>query len=148
MRLCELALHHGVVTWKRVLLALGLALVVFIVATGWWAYRWFRPNKIEIQNNGSSILRMWAEPTDLCDRLDISPGDASSYQDDWLCRKPILRFTSPTIGEITCDWDVARDNQPVIVSDNSVSCYPERILTPIVRDLFPPPSPTPLVPGP
>jgi|CXWL01.1.fsa_nt_gi hypothetical protein len=129
--------------WQTGCGALAAIALVVVAGVGWWVYDVTRSHKIAIRNEGGSVVRVWAEPTDLCEGADIAVGAVIAYKDDWLCRKPRLKFRSPTIGHVECDWNSAADFDAVVIQDDSVSCYPGIILTPLpAPPFFPPRNPT------
>ena len=138
---------NGGVIWRRIVLAVAVVVVISVGACGWFAYRWIQPREIAIRNSSSETVFVRGTPEDICPATLISGESDGVYQDDWfLCREPSLRFSSPLIGAVTCDWDRAVKEQPVVVTDFSVSCPDERIpvfLTPISPPGPSYPTPTP-----
>lgn len=111
-------------TWRRVVLGSGLLLVVTFGLGGWWCYEWWQPNQIRIRNDSAAEVYVYGDPVDLCPGVAIAPGTEDIYEDDLpLCRKPRLRFESLLFETLACEWDVARDAQPVVFSGTTVSCY-------------------------
>lgn len=127
-------------TRRRNLLAIAVVTLFLVVVAGFWAYRQFGPQRVQIRNESDWTLYVGAHPkTVLCPTIFVAPRSVAQYGDTWICRRPDLEFVSPSI-EIACEWRAARRNQPVVVTHDSVSCHPGVIPTPISP---PRPFPTP-----
>ncbi len=136
----------GVSIWKFGCLTLSVALVVAVVACGWWAYRWAQVDSIEVRNNGSEVIAVRGAQ-DYCNVIFVAPGGTGAFKEDrFLCRSPNLEIESPVFGTTECDWMIAKSGQPVLVTDTSVSCHRGLIPTPFPTPISPPrrfPTPTP-----
>ena len=136
--------------WKIGCGALAALAIVVVVAAGGWVYGEFRTHEIEIRNETRDTLyvRSGNEASAVCPVTLIAVGTTGTFKDDsFLCKKPRLTFSSPSFGDdAVCDWDDADENQPVLVTDTSVSCSRTPIPTPFSTPLSPPhrfPTPTP-----